>query len=433
MTSAAAGTRTTYTRPAEEIPSLGEWDVLVCGAGPAGCAAACAAARAGAKTLLVERGGSPGGAPVTQAVAVVLSTNAVDFQGVWHTWANRLRDLGGIAGLVRDSRHGGNWYRGLVDPEMVKYVWEGLLTEAGVDILYLAQVSEAIVEDGVARGAAVVTKGGPKAIFAKRVIDATGDGDFCARAGAAFEQGLDGKPWTQAVSLNGWFGGSSEPVPEWRRGGSGNLARLPTGLLRVLNVDTSNPFDLSRAMREGRAEIFRRFQERKARPGEENLRIEALADNPGVRASRRIVGRASATSDDAWNFRKHADGVAKCSWEIDIHLPDRPKGKGIEFSSPEYAERMRRAMDGDWFDIPYGCLLPRGVGNLLVAGRCISSDVTAQSCLRIQQTCMATGEAAGVAAARSVDGGVPLEAMGTDAYLAALADVRDVERAKVLS
>ena len=425
---AVAGTTSgKYLRPAEEIPVLGAWDVVVCGGGPAGCAAAYASARHGAKTLLVECGGSPGGAPVTQGVWPILSTNGVDFQGVWHIWARELRRLGGIAGLVRDTRHGGNWYRGTVDPEKVKFAWESLLDAVGAEVLYLAVVTGAIVEEGAVRGVIVETKGGPYVLRAERIVDATGDGDFCARAGVAWEQGLNGAPWTQAVSLNGWYGGTDDAVPEWKA--APGLCRVPTGLQRVLCVNPLDPFDLTRVMREGRREILRRFEARKVEKHEAGLYLGGIADHPGVRASRRIRGLAAATADDAWNFRHYADGIAKCSWEIDIHLPDREKGKGVEFASSEYAERLKRAAAGEWFDIRYGCLVADGVDGLLVAGRCLSCDAVAQSCLRIQQTCMATGEAAGLAAAKSLSDGVAPAALDIGGLVRELETVRGVEPA----
>lgn len=416
---------TAYLRPAESIPVLGTWDVIVCGAGPAGCAAAYASARQGARTLLLERGGAPGGAPVTQHVLPILSTNGRDFQGVWHLWARTLRKYDGIAGLVRDTRHGGSWLRGAVDPEGVKFAWEEILGGAGVEVLYLAAATDAILDGGAIAGVVASTRGGPRALCARRVVDATGDAEVFARAGAGWEEGSDGHPWTQAVSLNGWYGGSAEAAPEWHR--FPGISRAQTGLQRLLRVDPLDPFAISRAMRDGRQCILRRLRDRKAwDPG---VFLAGSADNPGVRASRRISGVARATADDAWNFRRHDDGIARCSWEIDIHLPDRATGKGVEFDSPAYAARLARAAAGDWFDIRYGCLVSKDVDGLLAAGRCISSDVVAQSCLRIQQTCMATGEAAGLAAATSLAAGLSPRALDTAALAAALERARDVEPA----
>lgn len=157
-----------YTEPARDIPVLGEWDVVVCGGGAAGSAAAIAAARAGAKTLLAERDAHLGGTTVSALVNVILSTNGVDFQGVWHEWARQLQALGGIAPLHWEDRMGTRWLAGSAAPEMVKLAWDKLLTDAGAEILHLAWVASAIVEDRVIRGVVVETKGGRSAILAKR-------------------------------------------------------------------------------------------------------------------------------------------------------------------------------------------------------------------------------------------------------------------------
>ena len=107
----------TYREPARDVPVLTHCDVLVCGGGPAGCAAALAAARRGARTVLVEQEGALGGAPVNQNVVPILSTNGVDFQGIWHDWARALKAYDGIAGLHREERFGTTWLVGSVEPE----------------------------------------------------------------------------------------------------------------------------------------------------------------------------------------------------------------------------------------------------------------------------------------------------------------------------
>lgn len=111
----------------------------------------------------------------------------------------------------------------------------------------------------------------------------------------------------------------------------------------------------------------------------------------------------AATDADSWELRKYPDGIARASWEIDIHSAELPRELGVKFQDDAYRPRLEATKNGDWFDIRYGCLVPQGVDNLLVAGRCISADHFAQASLRIQQTCMATGEAAGTAAAMSLN------------------------------
>jgi flavin-dependent dehydrogenase len=174
----------TYREPSKEIPILAEYDVVVCGGGPSGCAAAISAVRLGAKTLLLEKEGHPGGSPVSQLVAVILSTNGVDFQGIWHEYAKGLKKYKGIRELVK----GGDYWSS-VNPEMVKRVWEELLVQAGVDVLYHCYTSSAIVENKTMKGVVVETRSGTVAVKANRVIDCTGDGIVCHQAGATWEQG----------------------------------------------------------------------------------------------------------------------------------------------------------------------------------------------------------------------------------------------------
>lgn len=188
----------TYREPARETPVLAQYDVVVCGAGAAGCAASIAAARHGASTLIVERDGFLGGATVSQLVAHVLSTNGVDFQGIWHEWIGKIRQRGGLS--AKDLIGGPGHYRLGVDPEIVKYAWDDLLSEAGVAILHHAWCSACIVKDGAAAGVVVETRAGRRAVRARRVIDCTGDATVCAAAGVPLEQGDGSHPWSQALT-----------------------------------------------------------------------------------------------------------------------------------------------------------------------------------------------------------------------------------------
>jgi len=428
----------TYHEPARDIPVLAEYDVAVCGGGPAGCAAAIASARHGARTLLVEKEGALGGAPVTQNVVPILSTNGVDFQGIWHEWARALRNLNGITKISHQPMWGTTWLVGSVDPVLVPVAWDDLLTQAGADILHLCWAAGAIVEDGAIRGVIIEAKGGRKAVFAKRVIDCTGDADVCDAAGVDWEQGAAGAPWAMGVGLNAWYGGV-RTAPDYVPGTAnkfgatgrslGNLPLFQAGLLRILKVDPLNPWDLTRALREGRERVWQRFYEKKKQPGEEQLFMAGVATNPGVRSSRRIRGRATATADDAWNLNKYHDGIARSSWEIDIHPPESLTGKAVDYNSPVYAKRIAGTDAGDWFDIRYGCIVANGVDNLLTAGRCISAEHEAQSSLRIQQTCMSTGQAAGVAAAMSLAENVTPAQLDAAKLINQLERDRDVEPA----
>ena len=195
--------------PSRKVPVLGRWDVLICGGGPAGCAAAISAARNGARTLLLEKNGFLGGAPVTQLVINIHSTNGVDFQGIWHEYARRLnaRDaVSPIHGSIEKAHIGAT-----VDPEQVKYVWDELLTQADVEQLLHCHVSSVVVEDGEIRGIIADTRSGRRAILGERVVDCTGDGEVCHAAGVTWEQGADGNPWAMSLSKTFRVGNGSLP------------------------------------------------------------------------------------------------------------------------------------------------------------------------------------------------------------------------------
>ena len=199
------------------------------------------------------------------------------------------------------------------------------------------------------------------------------------------------------------------------------LRRLPcghemvTGDMRILNVDPLDPLDLTRAEREGRAEALQIAEfYRECVPGFEHSYLAATASHIGVRASRRIHGLVTVTEEDVMAFSKFPDGIARASWPVDIWSARDLTSPTVARGTPEADAWRARVEAGDYYHIRYGCLVARDVRNLLMAGRCLSADHKAQASLRIQQTCMATGEGAGVAAALSLaDGVAPADMDGT--------------------
>ena len=405
-------TNKTIQQPAREIPVLGAYDVIVIGSGPAGCAAACAAAREGARTLLVEKFGYLGGTPVAKLITPILSTNAVDFQGIWHDWARALQRRGGISDITRQQQHTANWYVGNVDPEIVKHAWDDLVTAAGADLLHFCHVIDTLVENGVATGIVAATRNGVGALCARRLVDCTGDGVVCAAAGCDWVSGANGLPYAMGVSLGARVGGitcDADTVPGQPHGKYG-MGRVMPGChqaflwaARILETDPLDPWAVTAAMRQGRAELWHRMQDLRQIPGNERIFLIESAQDLGVRSSRRVTGIATVTHDDAWSFRKQPGSMARSSWEIDIHSARELNKSAVDFDDPAYRRRIEQTKSGEYFDIPYGCLVPVGVDGLLVAGRCLSAEHEAQASLRIQQTCMATGEAAGLAAALSIE------------------------------
>ncbi|MFP4176920.1 MAG: FAD-dependent oxidoreductase, partial [Candidatus Brocadiia bacterium] len=430
------------TEPARDIPVLAEHDVVVCGGGPAGCAAAIAAARNGADTLLVEKNGYLGGATVSQLVCVILSTNAVDFQGIWHEFTAAMDERNAVNLPVQQGDY---TYRGGYDPEIVKHVWDAMLTEAGVRILHHALCAGTVVEEETIRGVIVETKAGRQAILADRVVDATGDGHVCHRAGVPWEQGVDGKPWAMACTKVFRMGNVDwnvvEDSAEARETAREKLQRAiergefdspvvlnkrPIGYAvrtithlppyrnehmsvasRVLKVDPLDPFDMTRAEREGREQARQSAAAvKKCIQGYEDAYLLDTSNHLGVRSSRRVHGMERVTDEGALEFHKYDDGIARSSWDIDVWPAESYDAPAVPRQDPEYQKRIEKVKEGEYFDIRYGCLVAEGVDNLLMAGRCISASHLAEASLRIQQTCMATGQAAGTAAALSLDAGI---------------------------
>jgi FAD dependent oxidoreductase len=399
-----------YHQPGRDIPLLGEWDVIVVGGGPSGCAAAIASARRGSKTLLVEKYCFLGGSPAAQFVCCILSTNGLDFQGIWHEWAARLAKYDAIAPLTRSPVRfypQTQWFRSSPTPEGVKRVWEELVTESGAEILYLTALCGVCRDADSVTGVLVHTRAGVRALMAKRVIDASGDGVVCQEAGVAWNRGAKDKLWSQEVSMMYRRGGESAPGSEGAPppGTGCTMAFLPERLNRVdrLRVDTLDPVALSATIGDMRREIWRQSDDYP-----DGTYLVDVATEIGVRTSRIVQGLEQIGEDQAWEFHKSPSGIARSSWELDIHPPDDAPipERWFHSKSALYAERAARVQAGEYFDIPYRCLVPAGVDQLLVAGRIVSASYLAHGSLRIQQTCMATGEAAGTAAAMSIEAGL---------------------------
>lgn len=424
-----------YREPARSVPIIAEYDVIVAGAGPAGCAAALGAARHGARVLLAEREGYLGGAATVGLISRFMSPNGKDYQGVWHQFTRAMLAHGG----VRCSEK--NHCNGAYDAEIIKVVWDKLMVAAGVDLLVHCHIAGAMKDGDRVTGLIVETKAGRQALKAGRVIDATGDGIVCAQAGAGFDLGADGAPWAMACSLGGRVGPIHMPegmsMKEWRDRIESNyraamerkeytsaalvygrtsqkaktwfLRKPPLGeeigigTARILEINPIDPFSITDAERRARREILEVADfYRKYVPGAENSYLIQTAAHIGVRSSRRIHGLDMMTAGDVFELRKHPDSIARGAWHVDIWPATDHVTPTINRERPEIAAMDERLQVGDYYDIRYGCVVVKGVDNLLVAGRCLSAEHEAQASLRIQQTCMATGEAAGVAAAMSL-------------------------------
>lgn len=399
-----------------DVPVVAECDVLVVGGGSAGAAAAIAAADMGADVVLIEKYGFLGGTG-----AMVLDT----FYGFFTPGSIERKVIGGVPDRVIDGldRHGvllkrPNTYGAgagyTYDPEVLKVVWDDLVKEAGVKLFLHTSFIDVIMDGPSIATVIVGSPKGPRAIRAKRVVDASGDAHVAFRAGAPFE---DSGALGIAQSLTTTFKminvdvARAKAFPKadmWslmqsesgayrlpRKEGSAHITPLPgvmvTNMTRVAGVDGTDVVALSSAEREGRAQAleYARFLKDKI-PGYEHAALGGLSTQIGVRETRRIQGEYWLTREDVLSARKFPDAIAQCGAPIEIHHAGGDT-------------RWEYLPDGETLDIPYRALLPTGVNNLIIAGRCLSASHDAHASVRSIGQCLAMGQAAGTAASLSAD------------------------------
>ena len=394
-------------------------DILVCGAGPAGFAAAASASRCGAKVLLVERYGFPGGAAAAGLVnpfMVSSSNGEMLVKGVFEEITDELKARGACAdGELFGQPHI------VFDPEALKFILLEGLEKSQVKLLLHSTVVGAMVKGDELKGVVVSGKSGDIRIFAKAVIDATGDGDIAYLSGSAFEKGRKGDGGMQPATLMFRIAGvdikampSRDEINKlYSAAKSKGSIRTPrenflwfettregeihVNSTRVPKVDGTDVHDLTKAEIEGRKQVENLFSFlKKGVTGFENSYISYVAPQVGIRETRRITGEYVLTGDDVLAGKKFDDPVAKCNYPIDIHSPD---GKSTTF---------RQLGPAVYYEVPYRCMVPVKTENLLVTGRAVSADHEALSSLRVMPTCMAMGQAAGVAAAIAVKKNIKL-------------------------
>jgi hypothetical protein len=440
-------------------------DVVVVGGGTAGAIAAIAAGRTGASTLLVEQYGQIGG--MTSAGMTYLGF--LDGQGRQAVRGIPQELFDRLAPLKAATSHIADPLRGSVtqaDPEMLRHTLMEMLAEQHVRLLLHAFLCDVLMDRGALQGIVVETKGGREILPAKVVVDTTGDADVAARAGAPFELGRPEDGRMQPVSRifrmgnvhldrvytylrdhpeefivpEGWtppagrsYGADyleetpgttillQRVVQQAQREGKADLpknvisvytppyrsgpAEVALNATRLHGVDPTDPDEITRAEVECEKQVMEVFRFLKATiPGFEESRLLGTPFQVGVRESRRIVGEYMLTGEDVLRGADFPDTVARGAYPLDIH------------DVAQHTEVMKRRVHGRAetlvvlsrsYAIPYRSLLPRRIENLLVAGRCIGATHEAISSARGQIVCMATGHAAGTAAALAALSGVP--------------------------
>jgi ribulose 1,5-bisphosphate synthetase/thiazole synthase len=427
------------------------YDVIVAGGGPGGLAAAVSAARQGLKVLLVERLNFLGG-NLASGLPLLSFFNAQGEQVVYgfaDELITRLQKRGGAGEHVLCPMH---LSLITVDPEVVKYEALHLAKEAGVELLLHSAVVEPIVEDNRVAGVIVENKSGRQALYSKVVVDGTGDADLAHRAGGPCQQAEphELQPMTLMFTMGGvdvdrlrkYILDNPEVIKPMTNSAGGDFpvehfatapdfialgfdsvlakareeeklesiadlndlqylilitsfvqGQVNVNSAKVLNYDPTSGESLTEAENEARIKVFALAEFlRNYIPGFENARVLTTAAHIGVRESRRIVGEYTLSREDLEEGVKHADDIALGCYPMDIHYGDGRPAEIIYSKSGSYG-------------IPYRCIVPQQVENLLIAGRPISATREAFGATRVMPTCMAVGQAAGLAAFLAVRGG----------------------------
>ncbi|HET6147513.1 MAG TPA: FAD-dependent oxidoreductase [Polyangia bacterium] len=428
----------TVTESAREVPVIAEVDVLVVGSGPGGLSAALAAARAGVRTMLVERFGCLGGNITVvgvESLAWYRREKTVDSEGIGVELEQRAKAMGATSPEPQSRSEA-------LNADMFKVVADALVEESGVTPLLHAVAIDAVMDGDAIAGVIVHSKSGRGAILARRVIDASGDADLAVYTGAPFHltpkekmlpvtvmfsvSGVDRRRFLDHVAANpstykdwglNWDtqkGGKEDDLfspyleqPFQRARAEGVI---PPGLksiggtwstindageatylnmIHLTGYDGTDVNDLTRAEIEGRKQALQAIKAlNHYAPGFETARLRTYGMTLGVRDTRKIEGRYNLTEHDVRNQARFEDSIGI--------FPEFIDGYGV----------LVLPTTGRYFQVPYGALVPRRVDNLLVAGRCIAGDAISHASVRSMMCCAVTGQGAGVAAAVSVKEGV---------------------------
>ena len=439
-----------------KLPVFAEAEVVVCGGGTAGAFAAKAAADMGRDVIIVEQFGSLGGTATNGLVLPIMHTHIPQNPQCSYI-SNIVRDK--MIALGAASANGANF-----DPIVLKAVLEGMCDEAGVKILLHTFIAETIVNDGKLEAIVVANKNGLGLIKGKMFIDATGDGDICVRAGAGYTKGNPETGKNQPISLrymvsnvdiealgmfvreliekSGKNSGASYDADgsiyvaccagdKWTFSelfdeaiANGDLTEedkaywqgfMVTGRKNTLafnnpeffdEVDGTDPTHLTKTQIAGKQRILRQLQfYKKYLKGFDNAYISDIAAMVGIRESRNIETEYVLSASDLLRRVKFDDMFCQSNYPVDIH------GKVL------HCENIKEPVnDGKpWYEIPYRSLVVKGFDNLFITGRCLGAEFLAQSSLRVQHSCRASGEAAGIASAIALEKNVlPREINGAD-------------------
>lgn len=429
------------------------FDIVIAGGGVSGVAAAIAASRFGANTLLVEQSGYLGGTLTSCGVAPMMTFFSGEKQvikGIMQEIVDEMIKQGYSCGHVKDTTR----YVSYVTPfesEGLKLVLDEMINQSGCTVLFHTFVGDVTVKDNKIENLTICNKDGLHTINGKIYIDATGDGDVMAWAGAEYIKGRPkdsaAQPLTMKMkycnidtaAMKSYIKQHLEDFPRlknnldlldinkplalagfdslFRKGKEAGELSIPRedilmfetnrpgeyviNTTRILNCDATDAISLSVAEMEGRkqcselATFFKKYV-----PGFENAILEFTGPSIGIRGSRQLVGKYTLTSEDILHAKKFDTVIAHSGYPIDIHSPD---GEGT------HTYYIGKDGGRTYYDIPYEIMVPKTIDNLLVTGRCVSASFEAQASIRLTPSAGAMGQAAGIAAALASKNNEPID------------------------
>ena len=387
-----------------EVNFMKKYNLIIVGGGISAVAAAVSAARRDLSVLIIEKFGCLGGA----------LSNSLVYPFMRHSARGTKRNLS--AGIFSEIKKRHADY-GDTSWETFKFVFDDMIEENGIDVLFHSTVFKAETEGRNIKSVSVATKQGVLQFEADFFIDASGDGELIYMTGCDIQLGREKdnlcQPMTTCFRMNGvdvkLFKEEQPALNELykKKRAEGEIKNPRENILAfaglgddILHLNTTrivkhNPvdaFEVSKAEMLARKQIFEIFDFLKTNAKScENASIIYIASHIGVRESRKLKGEYILTGDDIKKMVKFEDTIAVAAYDIDIHSPD---GTGTTY----YVFK-----DGNYYYIPYRSLLPKEYDNLMVAGRCLSADHVAHSAVRIMPTCACMGEAAGMAVALALE------------------------------